>query len=63
MAGPTSARLTSRKFLLAAASLVALAVLCWFRRIDGALFVTGLTVTVGAYLTANIAQKKVQGQQ
>jgi hypothetical protein len=50
-------RLTSRKFLLAVLSLACLFVLCWFRRIDGALFVTGLTVTVGAYLTANVAQK------
>ena len=54
-------RLTSRKFLLAVGSLVALSVLCWFRRIDGSLYVTGLLGTVGAYMTANVTQKVKNG--
>lgn len=50
-------RLTSRKFLLACAALVSLDVLLWFGKIDGSLYITGLLATVGAYLTANVAQK------
>ena len=53
-----SRRLTSRKFILACMALLVLAFLCWHRRIDGAQFITGMTVTVGAYMTANWAQKK-----
>lgn len=52
-----SERLISRKFILAVLALLALSVLCWFGRIDGGLFITGLIATVGAYLTANVAQK------
>lgn len=51
-------RMTSRKFVLAVLALAALCFLCWHRRIDGAQFITGLTVTVGAYMTANWAQKR-----
>ena len=55
-------KLTSRKFILAVLALLVLAALCWFRRIDGAQFITGLTVTVGAYMTANWAQRKDQAK-
>lgn len=51
-------RLASRKFLLALVVVLVLAVLCWFRRIDGAQFITGLVATVGAYMTANWASAK-----
>lgn len=50
-------RLTSRKFLLAVLALACLAALCAFDKIDGGQFITGLIATVGAYLTANVAQK------
>jgi hypothetical protein len=50
--------LLSRKFLLAAASLVSLSVLTWFGKIADGVYATGLVATVGAYLTANVAQKK-----
>lgn len=52
-------RLTSRKFLLAVAALVSLSVLCWFGKVDGGQFITGLLGTVGAYLAANVTQKAV----
>jgi hypothetical protein len=52
-------RLTSRKFLLACASLVAITVLVWFDKIDAGVFATCLVATVGAYLTANVVQKNV----
>jgi hypothetical protein len=52
-----SDRLTSRKFILAVLALLSLAGLCWFQKIDGGQFITGLIATVGAYLTANVAQK------
>lgn len=55
-------RLTSRKFIVALLSLAALSVLCWFGKIDGAQFITGLAWTVGAYMTANWAQKKAEAQ-
>lgn len=55
-------KLTSRKFLLALASLATLAALCYFRRIDGGQFIQGLTVTVGTYMAANWAQKRDQAQ-
>lgn len=51
-------KLLSRKFLLAAGALVALSALCWFDKIDGGQFITGLLGTVGAYVTANVVQKK-----
>lgn len=51
--------LASRKFILAMASLASLSAMLWFGRIDGSLFITGMTVIVGGYLTANVAQNKV----
>lgn len=53
-----SDRLTSRKFILSVLSLACLTALCVFAKIDGAQFITGLSVTVGAYLAANVMQKK-----
>lgn len=52
-------RLFSRKFILAVLSLLSAFVLCWFKRIDAGVFATVIVATVGAYLTANVAQKKV----
>jgi hypothetical protein len=53
--------LLSRKFILAVLSLLALFVLCWFKRIDATVFNFGLLGTVGGYLTANVAQKVKTG--
>jgi hypothetical protein len=52
----------SKKFALAALALLALAVLCWFRKIDGGQFIQGLTVSVGTYMAANWAQKRDQAK-
>jgi hypothetical protein len=52
-----SDRLTSRKFLLSVLALACLTALCAFDQIDGGQYITGLIATVGAYLTANVAQK------
>lgn len=62
MTTETRSRLTSRKFIVALLSLAALSLLCWFGKIDGAQFITGLAWTVGAYMTANWAQAKAPAQ-
>ncbi len=51
-------RLTSRKFVLAVLSLAVNAALAWFGKIDAGVYATVTVATVGAYLTANVAQKK-----
>jgi hypothetical protein len=51
-------RLTSRKFLVALLALASASVLCWFKRIDAGVYATVVVGTVGAYLTANVAQKR-----
>jgi len=48
----------SRKFIVAALSLVVNAALAWFGKIDPGVYATVTVATVGAYLTANVAQKK-----
>lgn len=50
-------RLTSRKFLLSGASLIAASVLCWFGKIDGGVFAAVVMATVAGYITGNIVQK------
>ena len=52
-----SDRLLSRKFILAVLSLLATSALCWFGKIADGVFATVIVATVGAYLTANVAQK------
>lgn len=52
--------LISRKFLLAVLSLVVCTVLVWLDEIDDGVFATVMVATVGAYLAANVAQKKVE---
>lgn len=52
-------RLTSRKFILACASLLSVSLLMWFGKITDGVFATCIVATVGAYLTANVAQTKV----
>jgi hypothetical protein len=53
-------QLLSRKFILAVLSLLAVSVLCWFGKIEAGVFATVVVATVGAYLTANVAQKQVE---
>lgn len=54
----TLARLSSRKFLLAVLSLLASTGLCWFGHIADGVYSAVVIATVGAYLTANVVQKK-----
>jgi hypothetical protein len=51
--------LSSRKFIVAILALVSDTALCWGGHIDPGVFATVMVATVGAYLTANVAQKKV----
>jgi len=51
-------RLVSRKFILAVLALASLTCLCWFGKIDGGQYITGLAATVGGYLAANVMQKR-----
>ncbi len=53
-------KLASRKFILATLSLLSVSVLCWFGKIEAGVFATVVVATVGAYLTANVAQKQVE---
>jgi hypothetical protein len=53
-------KLMSRKFILAFLSMLAVSVLCWFGKIEAGVFATVVVATVGAYLTANVAQKQVE---
>ncbi len=54
VASTMSGRLTSRKFILAALSLIAASVLVWFGRISDGVYATVVVATVGAYLAANV---------
>lgn len=49
-----------RKFILAMAVVLITSVLVAFRFIDQGGYVTVVMAVVGAYLTANVAQKKVE---
>jgi len=49
----------SRKFIVAMLSLAVNAALAWFSKIDDGVYATVTVATVGAYLAANVAQKKV----
>jgi hypothetical protein len=50
-------RLTSRKFLLALATLAAASVLLWFGHIEPLVWRDVVIATVGAYITANVVQR------
>lgn len=50
-------RLTSRKFIVALAAIVSATLLMWFGKIADGVYSTILVATIGAYLTANVAQK------
>jgi predicted PurR-regulated permease PerM len=51
-------KLTSRKFMLAVLSLLCSVGLVWFGKIADGVFATVIVATVGAYLTANVVQKR-----
>lgn len=50
----------SRKFILAALSLLSTSVLCWFDHIQEGVYSAVVIATVGAYLAANVTQKSVE---
>jgi len=49
-----------RKFLLVASTQVLSFVLIWFGKIDGGVYSAVIIATVAAYVTANVAQRKVE---
>ena len=49
--------LQSRKFLLAAATLLLASALVWFKHIEPLLWRDVVIATVGAYITGNVTQK------
>jgi hypothetical protein len=53
----TFERLTSRKFLLALATLAAASVLLWFGHIEPLVWRDVVIATVGTYITANVVQR------
>lgn len=52
--------LLSRKFLFALAVLLSLNVLCWNDKIDKGVYSVGVVTLIGAYLAANVTQKKIR---
>lgn len=54
-------RYASRKFILAYLSLISTTLLVWSGHISDGVYSAVTIATVGAYLTANVAQKKVTG--
>lgn len=50
----------SRKFIVAVLSLVSTTTLVWFGHISDGVFSAVSIATVGAYLTANVLQKKAE---
>lgn len=55
-------RLSSRKFLLALATLAAASVLLWFGHIEALVWRDVVIATVGAYITANVTQRVMTGR-
>lgn len=53
------ARYASRKFILALLSLLSATALVWIGLIADGVYSAVVIATVGAYMTANVAQKKV----
>lgn len=50
-----------RKFVLAMVVVAAASVLCWCAKIADGVFSAVVIATVGAYITGNVAQKKLGG--
>jgi hypothetical protein len=50
----------SRKFTLAMLSLISANALVWFGKIDPGVFLQLVVATVGSYMLANYAEKKVE---
>jgi len=48
----------SRKFILALLALASTTTLCWYGRIADGVYSAVVIATVGAYLTANVVQRK-----
>lgn len=59
-ATPRDRRYTSRKFLLAAGTILISSVLVWFGKISDGVFSTIVIAAISAYHTANVYQKKVE---
>jgi hypothetical protein len=55
-------RFTSRKFLLAGATLASATALVWFHHIADGVYSAVVIATVGAYLTANVGQKAIDAK-
>jgi hypothetical protein len=53
-------RLTSRKFILSMLTLASATWLCYAHHIADGVYSAVVIATVGSYLAANVAQKKVQ---
>ena len=56
-------RLTSRKFILGVLTLMSATWLAWLAKIDAGVYSAVVIATVGAYMTANVVQKKVNTLQ
>lgn len=50
-----------RRFLMTIGCGVVTSVLCWFGKVDGAVYATVTIATVAAYITGNTTQKVKQG--
>lgn len=55
--------LLSRKFLFVLAVLLSLNVLCWNQMIDKGVYSVGIVTLIGAYLAANVSQKKITKEE
>lgn len=52
-----SSGLASRKFILAMTAAISATALAWFGKIDAGVYSVVMVADIGAYLTANVAQK------
>ena len=55
-------KLGGRRFLLTCGCGIATSVLCWFAKIDGAIYMGVIVATVGAYIGGNTYQKVSGGK-
>lgn len=58
-----STRLTSRKFILAMATLILASILVYQAKISDGVYSTIIVATVGVYLASNVYQKRIQGEE
>lgn len=56
-----ASRFTSRKFILALLTLLSATGLVWFHHIADGVYSAVVIATVGAYITGNVMQKKIEG--